>query len=85
MAVFREGMQVPNNTADGKTAPAPMDEKARMGKTVIGKDKADASKVPPNDKDGKTAPMPKKYAKGGSVSARADGCCSRGKTKGRMV
>lgn len=26
----------------------------------------------------------KKYAKGGSVS-RGDGCCKRGKTKGRMV
>lgn len=26
-----------------------------------------------------------KYAKGGSVSARADGCAQRGKTKGRMV
>ena len=28
---------------------------------------------------------PIKKAKGGSVSARADGCCSKGKTKGRMV
>jgi hypothetical protein len=30
---------------------------------------------------------PKKMAKGGSVSAskRADGCCIKGKTKGRMV
>ena len=27
----------------------------------------------------------KKYAKGGSVSSRADGCCSKGKTKGKMV
>lgn len=25
------------------------------------------------------------YAKGGSVSSRADGCCQRGKTKGRFV
>ena len=25
------------------------------------------------------------YAKGGSVSSRADGCCSKGKTKGRFV
>jgi hypothetical protein len=33
--------------------------------------------------------MPKKgkpmFAKGGSVSKRADGCAQRGKTKGRMV
>jgi hypothetical protein len=28
---------------------------------------------------------PIKKAKGGSVSARADGCCTKGKTKGRMV
>ena len=27
----------------------------------------------------------KKMAKGGSASARADGCAIRGKTKGRMV
>jgi len=26
-----------------------------------------------------------KLKSGGSVSARADGCCSRGKTKGKMV
>ena len=29
--------------------------------------------------------MTKAYAKGGSVSARADGCAQRGKTKGRIV
>lgn len=28
---------------------------------------------------------PKKMAKGGSASARADGCATKGKTKGRMV
>lgn len=28
---------------------------------------------------------PKKMAKGGSASARADGCCTKGKTKGRMI
>jgi hypothetical protein len=27
----------------------------------------------------------KKYAKGGSVSARADGCATKGKTKGKFV
>lgn len=25
------------------------------------------------------------YAKGGSASSRADGCCQRGKTRGKMV
>jgi hypothetical protein len=28
---------------------------------------------------------PLKRAKGGSVSARADGCCTKGKTRGKMV
>jgi hypothetical protein len=32
-----------------------------------------------------TNPMGDKYAKGGSASARADGCCVKGKTKGKMV
>jgi len=27
----------------------------------------------------------KKMAKGGMASKRADGCCSKGKTKGRIV
>lgn len=30
-------------------------------------------------------PLLKRYKSGGSVSARADGCAVRGKTKGRMV
>jgi len=34
----------------------------------------------------KETPQPvKKMAKGGSASARADGCAVKGKTKGRMV
>ena len=31
------------------------------------------------------ASAPKKMAKGGSASARADGCAMRGKTRGRMI
>lgn len=27
----------------------------------------------------------KGYAKGGTASSRADGCCTKGKTRGRMV
>lgn len=30
-------------------------------------------------------PKPVKKAKGGTASSRADGCCVKGKTKGRMV
>jgi hypothetical protein len=28
---------------------------------------------------------PKKMAKGGSASSRADGCCVKGKTRGKMI
>jgi hypothetical protein len=37
----------------------------------------------PQDIDGRSAP--RKLAKGGSVSSRADGCCTKGKTKGTMI
>jgi len=30
-------------------------------------------------------PKPKKMASGGSVSGRADGCATKGKTRGKMV
>jgi hypothetical protein len=54
---------------------------------------------PPQDIDGKSAGKTDKKdrpeqlgegivvkkAKGGSVSARADGCCTKGKTRGKMV
>lgn len=36
----------------------------------------------PQDVDGASV---KKLAKGGSASSRADGCCTKGKTKGTMV
>jgi hypothetical protein len=38
----------------------------------------------PQDIDGGSA-SPKKYAKGGSVSSRADGIAQRGKTNCKMV
>jgi hypothetical protein len=34
---------------------------------------------------GKVTGQPMKFKKGGSVSARADGCAQRGKTRGKMV
>lgn len=54
---------------------------------------------PPQDIDGKSAGKSSKKdqpeqlgegivvkkASGGSVSARADGCCTKGKTRGKMV
>jgi hypothetical protein len=35
--------------------------------------------------DGKPVTPEKKMAKGGSASSRADGCCIKGKTRGKMV
>ena len=46
----------------------------------------DSGLPPPQDVDGGSAPKPKKpkaYAKGGVT--RADGCITKGHTKGRMV
>ena len=40
------------------------------------------------EKTTKEAPKPdavKKMAKGGSASSRADGCCIKGKTRGKMI
>jgi hypothetical protein len=52
-----------------KTAP-PKDTVFREGMPV------------PQDRDGASV---KKLAKGGSASSRADGCCTKGKTKGTMI
>jgi hypothetical protein len=35
--------------------------------------------------DGKPVKPEKKMASGGSASSRADGCCIKGKTRGKMV
>ena len=37
----------------------------------------------PQDIDGKSAP--RKFSKGGSASSRADGCATKGKTRGNFV
>jgi len=65
--------------------PAPMSEKKRMGKTVIGKpgdvSPAERRKIM---RDMKMASDPVPKAKGGYVK-KADGCAKRGKTRGKMV
>jgi hypothetical protein len=35
--------------------------------------------------DGKPVKPEKKMASGGTASSRADGCCTKGKTRGKMV
>ena len=37
------------------------------------------------EKEPKPAPKVVKKASGGSASSRADGCCTRGKTRGKMM
>ncbi len=84
--VFREGMEVPANVADMKSAPGPLTEKQRMGKMNIDK----TGKLTPAERrklerDMKMASDPIPKAKGGTASSRADGCAMRGKTRGRMI
>jgi hypothetical protein len=73
--VYTEKMGQPPQDIDGKSA----------GKV----DKKDAPEQPGSGilVDGKPLNdiKPIKKAKGGSVSARADGCCTKGKTRGKMV
>jgi hypothetical protein len=59
----------PKPAAPKKAAP-PKDTVFREGMPV------------PQDIDGRSV---KKMAKGGSASSRADGCATKGKTKGKMI
>ena len=81
--IFREGMEVPANVEDMKSAPGPMPEKQRMGKLNIDK----TGKLTPAERrklerDMKMASDPIPKAKGGTASSRADGCAMRGLTRG---
>ena len=73
--VYTAEMGKPPQDIDGKSA----------GKV----DKKDAPEQPGSGilVDGKPLndTKPIKKANGGSVSARADGCCTKGKTRGKMV
>ena len=62
----------------------PMPKAPPPKKTAPPKDTVFREGMPvPQDIDGRSAP--RKLAKGGSVSSRADGCCTKGKTKGTMI
>lgn len=54
----------------------------RMAKAAVSLVKPKSTKP---DTGATTNPMGDKYAKGGSVSKRADGCCVKGKTRGMML
>jgi hypothetical protein len=61
-----------------RSAPAPSVPRPAM---PPGASAAPPQMPPPGMKTGGGV---KAYAKGGSVSSRADGCCQRGKTRGMM-
>ena len=76
------------NMADKDKQPQQADfdkawDNMKAGKTAPTEN--DMGPLPTPEPKKETAKPVKKMAKGGSASARADGCCSKGKTKGRMV
>ena len=80
--VFREGMTPPvenERTAPPKpaaSAPPLPPKQTKADKKVY----TEKMGPPPQEPD-----APKPFAKGGSVSSRADGIAQRGKTRGKMV
>jgi hypothetical protein len=57
-----------------------------MGKSDLKQDKAMvASAVHKHERNMHKGKAPTKLAAGGSASKRADGCATKGKTKGKMV
>jgi hypothetical protein len=89
-SIYRAEMGAPPaNTKDGESAPGPMTKKQRTGKTVIGKPAnltpAERAKIE-RDMTMASDPVPgeKKFSSGGYTKA-ADGCCKKGKTRGKMV
>ena len=85
---YADGGKLPPAEEAARTAvlepvePAPLTEKQRMGKMVV---KGELPKGYRHRKEPDEGPTTVKKAKGGSASARADGCCQRGKTRGKMV
>lgn len=81
--IFKEGMDVPPNVEDMKSASPPSD-KGVFTAEKMGKVKTPKGEKLPRDLMPSDLP-PVKKAEGGTASARADGCAQRGKTRGRMV
>jgi hypothetical protein len=58
----------------------PEEQRARDAAVQEARDREMQSKLEKAYESSRTTPK----AKGGSVSARADGCCAKGKTRGKM-
>ena len=71
--------------ADAKVKPVVVAPVVKEPAEEIPSDVKDKLQDMKNQKAAENYQKTKKYAKGGSVSARADGCCVKGKTKGKMV
>ena len=90
MKHYSDGGKLPPAEEAARTAvlepisSAPLTEKQRMGTLKIGT-KADLPKGYRHRKEPDEGPTVTKKAKGGTASARADGCAQRGKTRGRMI
>ena len=85
MGKLRDFSDKVSDVADkyGLANPIEVADEALGGQTrEESKKRRDAAK----EKEVKETPQPvKKMAKGGSASARADGCATKGKTRGRIV
>jgi hypothetical protein len=64
-----------------KAAPKPTPKKTAPPKDSVFREGMNV----PQDIDGASVRKTKKLASGGSASSRADGCCTKGKTRGKMV
>ena len=88
--IYTAKMGQPPMPDEGPTKPMPPMARKRKPRSPDSDIYTAEKGQPPMDYEGPTTPaMPKKgkamFSKGGSVSKRADGCCQRGKTRGKMV
>jgi hypothetical protein len=81
--IFREGMEVPQDI-DGASAGMGMRSKMPAEGPMMKREGRGAAKAN-MQRRAPSKVAPKKYAKGGSVSARADGIAKKGKTHCKMV
>jgi len=84
--VYTAEMGQPPTDPEGVPAAKKAAPKPAPKKTAPPKDTVFREGMPvPQDIDGASARKTKKMASGGSASSRADGCCTKGKTKGKFV
>jgi len=81
--IYTAEMGKPPTDPEGVAATKKPMPKVPAPKKPVPKDTVFREGMPvPQDIDGASV---RKMAKGGSASSRADGCCTKGKTKGTMI